>query len=45
VTWREHLIVRILLIIARMVAPSDALSAELKTLATHISVHVPKEPA
>ena len=37
-TWREQLVARILLIIARMVATDPVLAAELKHLANHISV-------
>lgn len=37
-TWREQLIVRILLIVARMVADDSVLDAEIKTLANHVSV-------
>lgn len=38
-TWREQLVARILLLVARMVCDDPALDAEIKTLATHIGVH------
>jgi hypothetical protein len=41
-TWREALIVRILLIVARMVADDPVTSDELKHLSSHVSVHAPK---
>lgn len=40
-TWREQLLCRILLIIARMVADDPAIAADLKTLSTHIGVYRP----
>lgn len=43
-TWRELLLVRILLLVARIVAlgADDArLEGEIKNLANHISVHTP----
>lgn len=43
-TFREHLVIRILLLVARIVA-DDELAVEIKHLANHISVHVPKEDA
>ena len=41
-TWREQLIIRILLLIARMVADDRELASDLKHLATHIGVNAPK---
>lgn len=41
-TWREKTIATILLLIARMLADDPAIAADLKTLATHISVYGPK---
>ena len=43
-TWREHLVVRILLLVARIVAPDD-LAVEIKHLANHIATWTPKEAA
>ena len=37
-TWQAKTIVRILLLIATILADDEALKKELKTLATHISV-------
>jgi hypothetical protein len=42
-TWREQLVVRILLLIARMVTDDDVVSAELKALSNHVSVEGPKQ--
>lgn len=47
-SWREKLVVQILLLVARIVAAGisqfDAdLAKEIKAIATHISVWVPKE--
>ena len=44
-TWRERTVAVILLIIARMVSDDESLSAELKTLANHISVSGMREAA
>lgn len=42
-TWREQLIIKILLIVARIIARENAqLSLEIKNLSNHISFHVPK---
>lgn len=38
-TWREVLITRILLLIARMVADDDVLKDELRHLSNHITTH------
>ena len=38
-TWREQLVARILLIIARMVAGDAALQAELRNLSNHIGAN------
>ncbi len=38
-TWREKLTARILLMVAKMIAP-DAMKEEIKTLATHIHVAI-----
>lgn len=40
--WRELLIAKILLIIARMVADDPAIATELKNLSTHINMHTSK---
>lgn len=46
-TWREKVVVALLLLVARMIADDTSLRAEIKSLATHISVHAPQpgEPA
>lgn len=46
-TWREKLVVRILLVIAQLVYldGDPAVAAEIKALATHISVHAPAKDA
>lgn len=41
-TWLDRTIIKILLIIAKMMARSPELTKELETLATHISVWCPK---
>lgn len=40
--WREVLIARILLIVARMVADDPVIAKEIADLSTHISVNGPK---
>lgn len=40
--WRELLIAKILLILARMVADDPAIASELKNLQSHIQVHAAK---
>jgi hypothetical protein len=47
VTWREKVLVGLLLLIVRIIAAGikefdPALAAEIKTIATHISVNAPK---
>lgn len=49
-TWREKTLVSILLLVARIVAAGvgefdPALAADLKSLATHISVHADRAAA
>lgn len=44
-TWREKVVVQILLIIARMLADDEQVRREIKTLATHISVNAPERVA
>ena len=41
-TWREQLVVRILVIIARMVSDDPVIREELKHLGTHVQVNAPK---
>ena len=41
-TWREQLVVRILLLVARIVA-TDEWAVEVKHLANHIAANAPKE--
>lgn len=41
-TWKEQLVARILLLIARLVCDDPALSQDLKTLSMHIQVNAPK---
>lgn len=41
-TWREKVVVQILLIVARMLSDDAVLEQDIKNLATHISVHAPK---
>jgi hypothetical protein len=38
-TNRKAIVIRILLLIARIVNDDDTLAAELKTIETHINVH------
>jgi hypothetical protein len=38
-TWKQILIARLLLLIARMVADDPVIANELKNLTAHISVH------
>lgn len=40
-TWREKTLIRILLFVARIVAP-DTFRSEVQNLANHISVHAPE---
>lgn len=42
-TWREKCVVRILLLVARIVADDEALQTEIQHLSNHIGVHA-KEP-
>lgn len=42
-TWREALIARVLLIIARMVCDDPELRSNLRDLSTHIAVNHDKE--
>ena len=44
-TFREQMVVRILLLVARIFAEDPTLQTEIKQLATHISVNAPKEDA
>ena len=44
-TWREKLIARILLIIARMVADDPMIAADLKNLSNHIEQRAPEAKA
>lgn len=41
-TWREKTIVRILLIIATMLAEDATLAQEIRNLSSHVSVHAPE---
>lgn len=43
-TWREHLIIKILLLVARIVASQmpPELGQEIKYLANHITQQIPK---
>lgn len=41
-TWREKLVVHILLLVARMVADDAAIADEIKKLSTHVAVNAPK---
>lgn len=36
-TWREQLLIKILLLVARIVADDPAIAREIQTLATHVS--------
>ena len=40
-TWKEKTVIRILLLVAKMLA-ADEWKAEIKELATHISVNAPE---
>ena len=40
-TWREQIVVRILLLVARIVA-DEPLRSEINALANHIAVNAPK---
>lgn len=44
-TWREQLIARILLLVARMVADDPELADALKHLSNHIGIHAPERAA
>jgi hypothetical protein len=44
-TWRDQLVARILLIVARMFADDPRVAEDIKNLATHISVNAPKVAA
>jgi hypothetical protein len=47
-TWREKLVARILLLVARLVCDDPAIRDEIKHLSNHIGVHAPEpveEPA
>jgi hypothetical protein len=41
-SFREQMVVRILLLVARIFADDDAVEKEIRNLAAHISVHAPK---
>ena len=43
-TFRERMVVAILLLVARMFADDTAIAHDIKTIANHISVHG-KDPA
>lgn len=43
-TKREKLVIRILLVIAQLIAPTEW-SKEVKTLSDHLSVNMPEETA
>jgi hypothetical protein len=45
VTWREKVVVSILLLVARMLCDDAGFADEIKTLATHVSVNAPKPAA
>ena len=40
-TTRERIVIRILLLVARLIAP-EAMAAEVKTLENHMSFELPK---
>lgn len=44
-TWREKIVVHILLLIARMLADDPAIATEIKNLSTRISVRAPESEA
>jgi len=41
-TWKQKVVVGILLLIARWLTEDEWVRAEIKTLATHISVNAPQ---
>lgn len=41
-TWREKLVARLLLLVARMVCDDPAIRQEIQTIATHINVKAPE---
>lgn len=42
-TWREKCVIRILLLVAKIVAGNEQLATEIQHLANHISTWAPKE--
>ena len=42
-TWREKVLVKVLLIVARIFADDPEIALEVKNLSTHISVHAPEQ--
>ena len=42
-TWREKMTIRILMLVASLLAPREW-SGDVKSFATHLSVHIPENP-
>ena len=42
-TWREKCVIRILLLVAKIVAADEDLATEIRHLANHISTWAPKD--
>jgi hypothetical protein len=42
-TWKEKLVIRILMTVAQLLAP-EGWANEVKNLAAHLSVHLPEPP-
>jgi hypothetical protein len=42
VTWREKIVVHLLLLVARMLADDPAIAADIKALSNKVSVEAPK---
>lgn len=41
-TWRESVVVKLLLLVARMLCDDAAIAQTIRELSTHIAVHAPK---
>lgn len=40
-TWKEKMVVRILMLVAQLLSP-ESWAKEVSSLATHLSVHIPE---
>lgn len=44
-SWREQLVARLILLVARLVCDDPTIANELRTISTHVCVNAPKPTA